>query len=492
MVIIPLGLVTKTKNIPIATILLSVATFYYSIVHFPVGEKAEEIYFHSQYREAFALRAKKHMVKTCDLTQARTYCQGIDQIPTKHFVLGEKITDYKKAKKKSAYLYDYIAEELTDQKLEISNLPLLRIKNLAKKELDDFVRNHQLLSKKNINWISSFRTLFLHGGWMHLIGNFLILILLAFPVEERMGSIFFAAIYLASGMFGSTLHAFFMQDSFYIVGASSAVSGIAGAFTVLFFKNYARLLVSFFFIFNKRVIIPVIFYTPFFMVASDLAGALDPVTNTAHLAHLGGFLAGVLMAHFFNKILPLPKGFTFPYELKYLEKTKNSLSQFDQVKVYTEWLFYAPLNMRAFRGLVDETKRSHKNTKVVNTIKRFKKIHFKELYRVNKNNKEFLTLLPISWLTAVYEGDDPVKLKKWAQEFDQSRDFVSAFKMNFLVMNDAGWKNSEAGLELFKSFKKATVVKGFEQSAQKLRENHSHFDRLLKEYNHHGNIESAS
>lgn len=490
MVILPLGLVSKPKTVPLATILITVVTVFVAIYNFPTGEMTRNFFWNGPSRKAFATKTKKHLVSRCNLLE-KTFCSNIKEIPSRFFVKIDILdkTEKRVKNKTSKETLEFINTEMSEESLKLNNPELLKLKKKMKAEATAYLKKHNLLSHDSISWNSSFYTLFFHGGWLHLLGNMLILIFLAFPVEERMGSVFFAITYFISGMFGSTLHVLLSQDTLYLVGASSSVSGVAGALTYFFWKNHARVHVSFFFTFSRVVTIPVFIYSPLFLVASDVVGTMDPLTNVAHTAHLGGFAMGLLLAMVYNLVLPLPAYFTYPFEFEFYDRCKKGYSQYDRIIVLTKWLYYAPGNLYAFKGLVQESARSDLNPAVQKELSHFKKNFFEDVHFVNRKKLKFLQLLPVDWLADIAVGDDPGRLKKWAEQLEDERDFACAFKACFLVLNEVGWSNTEWSNQLIKNYKKASINEEFMKSAAKLIERHAPFSSLIRKRTQH--VQSA-
>lgn len=142
-------------------------------------------------------------------------------------------------------------------------------------------------------FITIFTSMFMHGSVSHLFINLWFLWVFAPAVEGRLGFTRFMILYLLSGMAAAFMHAFFMPDSFIpMVGASGAVSGILGAYLVLFFR--ARVL----------TIIPPFIFFPFWVPAPVYLGlwlilqfiqALFDVPGVAWWAHIGGFVLGLAL-----------------------------------------------------------------------------------------------------------------------------------------------------------------------------------------------------
>ena len=147
-------------------------------------------------------------------------------------------------------------------------------------------------------------SLFLHGGWMHLIFNMLFLWVFGDNVEDAMGHVRYIAFYLVCGILATLSHAVMETDSASpLIGASGAISGILGAYLVLHPK--ARVLVLFMNIIPLRL--------PAVLVLGGWIGlqffSLNSDDGTAWWAHIGGFLAGmILIVPFRRKDVPLFDG----------------------------------------------------------------------------------------------------------------------------------------------------------------------------------------
>ncbi len=476
MVIIPLGLTSKTKNIPFATALICAVTVFFSIIKFPENEIIYENYLRSAERVNFGLKARSFLLEKCEKEKPQKLCADLKKIPLRTFSLGHRSKQFADKSLANAF----IADELARVALKKSNPQLYQIQEKADQKITSVLKKLHFLSKETVSPISALKTLFTHSGWIHLIGNMLILIFLAIPVEERMGSFLFAMTYLFSGMAGSLLQVFLSTDALYIVGASSSISGVAGALTYFFWRHKAKIWVSYFFMFSQVVVIPVIIYTPVFMVAGDIIGLFDESTNVGHFAHLGGFLMGGFLAFLHNKMLPLPQNFTYPFELNFLEQSRKSLSQMDRLRVFSQWLYYSPVNIFAFKHFVSEINRSNNNPKTELIVNHFKRNIFPEVYECNKKKVRFINLLPVNWLHLLAIGDDPVFLKKTAAQYEIQRDFVNAFKLYFLLLNEIGWRNEEYGRLLFKNYKKSTINKKFIKLSEELAFNHPPFRSFLE------------
>ncbi|MEK6744472.1 MAG: rhomboid family intramembrane serine protease [Nitrospirota bacterium] len=150
--------------------------------------------------------------------------------------------------------------------------------------------------------VTLFTSLFLHGGLFHLIGNMLYLWIFGNNVEDAMGRIRFIVFYLLCGVLASMAHALMnAQSSIPMIGASGAVSGILGAYVLLYPK--ARVLTLFTLGFFVRMIeVPALVVLGFWFVFQSLnALVANGAGGVAWYAHIGGFLAGLTLIILFKR-----------------------------------------------------------------------------------------------------------------------------------------------------------------------------------------------
>lgn len=140
-------------------------------------------------------------------------------------------------------------------------------------------------------------SMFLHGGWVHVLGNLLYLRVFGDNVEDRFGSVQFAAFYVLAGVAGALgQYAADPTSPVPMIGASGAIAGVLGAYIVLF--PGARIVTLFpVFIFLTFIEIPAVVFLGVWAAQQLLNGylSLDPAapTQVAWFAHLGGFVFGV-------------------------------------------------------------------------------------------------------------------------------------------------------------------------------------------------------
>ncbi len=150
-------------------------------------------------------------------------------------------------------------------------------------------------------------SMFLHGGWLHLIGNMLYLWIFGDNVEDRLGHGRYVVFYLLCGLLATYAHIFSSPRSpVPSIGASGAIAGILGAYISLYphAKVVGLLPLGFF---TQLVKIPAVFFLGIWFLQQFLAGAVGLATReqatggVAWWAHIGGFLAGVILVRVFQK-----------------------------------------------------------------------------------------------------------------------------------------------------------------------------------------------
>lgn len=146
-------------------------------------------------------------------------------------------------------------------------------------------------------------SMFLHAGWMHIIGNMLFLWCFGRSLEDAMGSAKFLVFYLLCGIAAAFTQVFLTWGTHApMVGASGAIAGVMGAY-LLKFPRARILTLVFVFVFITRVEIPAVlilgywFILQLFSGAGSIAYSHLSTGGTAFFAHIGGFLAGMLLVN---------------------------------------------------------------------------------------------------------------------------------------------------------------------------------------------------
>jgi membrane associated rhomboid family serine protease len=185
---------------------------------------------------------------------------------------------------------------------------LERIGLLEMRQVQEVVR---LRPDANEIYRSIFTCMFLHGSWMHLIGNMWFLFLFGNNIEDRLGHVLFPIFYLAGGLAATAAHyAMYTDSTIPVIGASGAVAAVLGAYAVTW--PFARV---------HTVLILVIFITVVDLPALAVLGLwflgqlvsfygemrMNISGGVAFLAHIGGFVAGAVAMPVLNALVPHPE-----------------------------------------------------------------------------------------------------------------------------------------------------------------------------------------
>jgi membrane associated rhomboid family serine protease len=160
-----------------------------------------------------------------------------------------------------------------------------------------------LVDRSAINWFTPLTSMFLHGGWGHLLGNALFLWVFGDNVEDLMGPKRFVWFYVICGLAAAALHVVLQPASpIPTVGASGAISGVMGGYLVLFPKHRVRMFFPPIFLFHFPAWLVLLWWFGLQLLAGlpqlSMLGA-DPSGGVAVWAHVGGFVAGVLLVRHF-------------------------------------------------------------------------------------------------------------------------------------------------------------------------------------------------
>ncbi|BFM21453.1 rhomboid family intramembrane serine protease [Gilvimarinus japonicus] len=186
----------------------------------------------------------------------------------------------------------YLREVWVDQSSRIPNLNQWRDGRRTFEQQRDRISSLQAglipAQARPFTFISS---MFLHGGWGHLLGNMVFLFLFGFTLERALGTVRYLAGYLLSGIAADALFIAISPDSLVpLVGASGAISGLMGMYLALYRLRKIRFFYSALFYFGEFVA-PALWVFPVW-IAKELYGHFFVDSNTAYWAHIGGLLAG--------------------------------------------------------------------------------------------------------------------------------------------------------------------------------------------------------
>jgi len=153
--------------------------------------------------------------------------------------------------------------------------------------------------------IRIFVSMFLHGGLLHIGGNMLYLWIFGDNIEDRLGHFPYLVFYLACGFLATFAHAFFNPASrMPSIGASGAIAGVLGAYLILFPTARVTTLIPIIFFIIVREI-PAVFLLGFWFVIQFFSGwgslgAAQDTGGVAYFAHIGGFVAGMILVVLFG------------------------------------------------------------------------------------------------------------------------------------------------------------------------------------------------
>lgn len=163
----------------------------------------------------------------------------------------------------------------------------------------------QLAADPSAAWRTIFTSMFLHGGWFHIINNMWVLYIFGDNVESSMGGIRYFIFYLLSGVAAVLLQTYVLPSSAVpMIGASGAIAGVLGAYLILFPRSRIASLVPLLFIFTI-IEIPAVIFLIFWFVSQLYSGLFaiqgGGESGIAWWAHIGGFIFGLVMVFFFRR-----------------------------------------------------------------------------------------------------------------------------------------------------------------------------------------------
>ena len=152
-------------------------------------------------------------------------------------------------------------------------------------------------------YLTIFSSMFMHGGFMHLIGNMLYMWIFADNIEDNLGSRNFIIFYLLSGI-GAAMAQVLMDTHSQIpmIGASGAIGGVLGAYLINYPNAKVLVLIPFGF-FSQLIKIKALYVLGFWFVLQFINSSMmsSQEGGVAYAAHIGGFVSGMILILFFNK-----------------------------------------------------------------------------------------------------------------------------------------------------------------------------------------------
>lgn len=200
----------------------------------------------------------------------------------------------------------YSAPSVTIALIAVNLLVFLYEVSLPEYQLNRFIRLYGIVPEY-FRPSMVLTSMFLHGGWMHVLGNMWFLWVFGKGIEDLLGHVRFLIFYLACGVAAAFIHT---MANFYspvpTIGASGAIAGVMGAYLIKFPRTHIVTLI-FIFIFFTTVDIPAAFLLiywfliQFFSGVGSVGESQVSHGDVAWFAHVGGFLAGMALV----KILPV-------------------------------------------------------------------------------------------------------------------------------------------------------------------------------------------
>jgi len=200
----------------------------------------------------------------------------------------------------------HTAAAVTASLIAVNTVVFLYQATLSPYALNAFVAQWGLVpDERPFNMLSLFTSMFLHGGWLHLIGNMLYLWVFGRNIEDLIGGGKFLVFYLVCGLAAAVVHVLFNPFSRApTIGASGAIAGVMGAYLIKFPRARIITLVIFIFFFTSMeipaAVLLIFWFAMQFLSGFGSLGETDySGGGTAWFAHIGGFLAGMLLIRLF-------------------------------------------------------------------------------------------------------------------------------------------------------------------------------------------------
>lgn len=186
--------------------------------------------------------------------------------------------------------------------------------SLSSTALDAFfgrwaVQPAEIMAGKNL--ISLLTSMFLHGGWMHLIGNMVFLLIFGDNIEAVLGHIGYLIFYLAGGLAASSAHVLFNANNMIpSLGASGAIAAVMGAYIVMFPHSKVKALIFLGFFVRVTRVSAVFFLGIWFIIqlfngVAELGGQTAQTSGVAFWAHIGGFIFGLASGYLLRGRVPI-------------------------------------------------------------------------------------------------------------------------------------------------------------------------------------------
>ena len=185
--------------------------------------------------------------------------------------------------------------------------------SLGQADINRFLRDWGVIPVQIIDWLEApsggnieefftpITSMFLHGGWFHLIGNMIFLWVFGDNVEDALGHLRYLIFYLLGGIGAVALQVFVDQDGVIpMVGASGAIAAVLGGYLVLYPRATIAVLIPLLWFLGTfpvpaMFLIGLWFFLQLFNGLASIGTAVGVTSGIAYWAHVGGFLAGLLL-----------------------------------------------------------------------------------------------------------------------------------------------------------------------------------------------------
>ncbi len=182
----------------------------------------------------------------------------------------------------------------------INVLVFLYQNTLSLEQLNSFILTYGVIPARieaHQDFYTLLTSMFVHGGFAHIAGNMLFLWIFSDNIEQRFGPVLFLLFYLGCGLAASGAH--ILADPHSVVptvGASGAISGVMGAYTLLYPRNRVRVLIFFFGVMQVPafIFLGIWFLTQFLTGVATLGVQTAQSSGVAVWAHVGGFATGII------------------------------------------------------------------------------------------------------------------------------------------------------------------------------------------------------
>ena len=157
--------------------------------------------------------------------------------------------------------------------------------------------------------LTIFTSMFIHGGFMHLAGNMMFLWVFGDNIEDRLGHVKYLVFYLVAGVAATLSQWVISTDSQVpLIGASGAISGVLGAYLMIYPNNRVKALIIFYLItvVEMRAVWLLGGWFVWQLIQGSLSIGLSDTVSVAFFAHIGGFAAGVVLAGAYKLVLKEP------------------------------------------------------------------------------------------------------------------------------------------------------------------------------------------